>query len=222
MQTDAEKYLIELISRFLDNLPEPVLLMDLGAADSLIVENSLKSLGHNFVCDRSDIKPSLAEASYIGRKFICPLEDMSEIASNSYDLVFSNFVLEHIQNPVAAASEMARILKPGGKLVLSLSNPLAPEFILARLTPTSFHQKFRQTDHDPAYPIKYSYGSIGKMVKLLKNNGLTLLEDRRFPATYSYLHRFLFIGMISHFYDRLLIFFKAKSLMGHSVLTLSK
>ena len=40
--------------------------------------------------------------------------DLSKIADNQYDMVYSNQILEHIPKPWAAASEMVRVLKPGG------------------------------------------------------------------------------------------------------------
>jgi SAM-dependent methyltransferase len=36
----------------------------------------------------------------------------------SFDIVFSNAVLEHVQDVAAAMSEMRRVLKPGGELIL--------------------------------------------------------------------------------------------------------
>lgn len=41
-------------------------------------------------------------------------QDLSRIADNQYDLVYSNQILEHIPKPWVAAAEMVRVLKPGG------------------------------------------------------------------------------------------------------------
>lgn len=41
-------------------------------------------------------------------------QDLSRIADNQYDLVYSNQVLEHIPKPWLTAAEMVRVLKPGG------------------------------------------------------------------------------------------------------------
>ena len=144
------------------------------------------------------------------------------LPSNNYDVAFANFVLEHVQNPEKAAAEMARIMKPGGELVLSLSNPRSPEFILASLTPTSFHQLFRQEDHDEAYPVKYAYGSLGNFIKLMERAGWELKERKNLPATYSYLHRWPLINLFSRAYDGLVNIANISSLMGHSVLHFSK
>ncbi|HRN52184.1 MAG TPA: class I SAM-dependent methyltransferase [Gemmatimonadaceae bacterium] len=47
-------------------------------------------------------------------------EAMDEIPSASYDCVFSFEVLEHLPHPQRAMAEMARVLKPGGVLLLSV------------------------------------------------------------------------------------------------------
>lgn len=41
------------------------------------------------------------------------------VASNSFDVVLCTEVLEHVPYPIEALQEMARILKPGGKLLLT-------------------------------------------------------------------------------------------------------
>lgn len=41
---------------------------------------------------------------------------------NTFDLVLSHEVLEHVQNDRLAASEIARVLKPGGRLTLFVPN----------------------------------------------------------------------------------------------------
>lgn len=222
MQNDAEKYLIKLLKKILKLIPGKAKIIDLGAAQSVVIEEELYQAGINFSCDRSDIQPNTVSKEYIGQSFICPLEKMTAINSNNYDCVFANFVLEHISDPAAATAEMARILKPGGKLIISLSNPQAPEFRLARITPTSFHQLLREADHDAAYPVKYAYGSLEKLIKLFENNGLKLQEDRRFPAIYSYLYRFPILNFLGRTYDKILAKLNWRGLMGHCVLFLEK
>ncbi|MFA6995192.1 MAG: class I SAM-dependent methyltransferase [Patescibacteria group bacterium] len=222
MQNDAEKYLIKLLKKILKLVSGKSKIINLGAAQSVVIEEELIQDGINFVCDRSDIQPNTVSKEYIGQSFICPLEKMTAINSNEYDCVFANFVLEHISDPLAAASEITRILKPGGKLIISLSNPRAPEFRLARITPTSFHQLLREKGHDPAYPVKYAYGSIEKLIKLFENNGLKLQEDRRFPAIYSYLYHFPILNFLGKTYDKILKKLKWRGIMGHCVLFLEK
>lgn len=41
------------------------------------------------------------------------------LLDNSFDYVFANMCLHHVENPAKAISEMARVLKPGGKLLIT-------------------------------------------------------------------------------------------------------
>lgn len=41
--------------------------------------------------------------------------------NNSFDLVFSTAVFEHLKNPFAAAAELSRVCKPGAKIMISIA-----------------------------------------------------------------------------------------------------
>ena len=60
----------------------------------------------------------------IGHQFILDGSDLSEIADNKYDFVFSSHNLEHIANPIKALLEWRRVLKNEGYLLLILPNKL--------------------------------------------------------------------------------------------------
>ncbi len=79
---------------------------------------------------------------------------MHPVKSNKYDAAFSNYVLEHVQNLNKAASEVYRVLKPGGIYVTSVPNPAAPEFLLSKLTPMWFHELIRR---EKAWHTHYSF-----------------------------------------------------------------
>jgi len=54
----------------------------------------------------------------LGKQFICDAVDLRGIASETYDLVCSAYVIQHIANPLRALSEWRRVLKPGGVMVI--------------------------------------------------------------------------------------------------------
>lgn len=58
-----------------------------------------------------------------------PFED------GSFDLVYANFVVEHLDDPSAALREWHRVLRPDGALVLLTSNRASPLLAAASLTP---------------------------------------------------------------------------------------
>ncbi|GBE16363.1 putative methyltransferase YcgJ [bacterium BMS3Abin15] len=50
-------------------------------------------------------------------------EDLSELPDQHYDLVTARMVFHHIENPQKAASEIRRVLKPGGLFIICEGNP---------------------------------------------------------------------------------------------------
>ncbi len=222
MQTEAEKYLIKIVRKILTKSNQALKIINLGAAKSTVVENELLQEKKDFICDRADIEDCNVNEDYVERTYICPLEDLSLIDTAKYDLAFANFVLEHVSDPDKAAKEMARILKPSGEIVISLSNPKAPEFRLAKATPTWFHQLFRKAGHDDAYPVKYAYKNINNFILSMALVGFEIKEKKYFPATYSYLHRYPVINLLSRAYDKIVVKGNWKNLMGHTVLHFRK
>lgn len=48
------------------------------------------------------------------------LQDCPEIANDTYDVIVCTQVLEHVPNPFRAVAELHRILKPGGRLLVTV------------------------------------------------------------------------------------------------------
>ncbi|MCA9726083.1 MAG: class I SAM-dependent methyltransferase [Candidatus Eisenbacteria bacterium] len=223
MQTVAEKHLIRRLSEFLQGNGQNARILNLGAAQSTVIENHLVKQDLTFVCDRCDVDDCKVEAPFAGEAHICPLEQLEPFASEAYDAAFANFVLEHVADPESASREMARILKPGGRLILTLSNPQAPEFVLASVTPLGFHQLVKGSgEGKEAHAVEYAYGSVDRLRESLERAGLRLVEETRFPATFSYLYRFPVLSLLSRAYDASIEKMRLRRLMGHACLTLEK
>lgn len=55
-----------------------------------------------------------------GVTIVGDIQDCPQIPDNTYDVIVCTQVLEHIPNPFLAAAELYRILKPGGRLLLTV------------------------------------------------------------------------------------------------------
>jgi SAM-dependent methyltransferase len=58
----------------------------------------------------------------------------------SFDLVYMDWVIEHLPSPVAMATEAMRVLKPGGHLLFRTGNLFHYSYLVASLTPQRFHE----------------------------------------------------------------------------------
>ena len=81
-----------------------------------------------------DIEARVEDVDFIGT-----VEDMSAVADRSVDTVLCSEVLEHVPRPAVALGEFARILRPGGTLLLTVP-------FMARLHEEP-HDYFRYTRH---------------------------------------------------------------------------
>jgi 2-polyprenyl-3-methyl-5-hydroxy-6-metoxy-1,4-benzoquinol methylase len=62
-------------------------------------------------------------------------KSITDIDSNAYDIVLSSQVIEHVHNCGTYLNEINRVLKPGGRLIISTPNIVAPRFIFSLLSP---------------------------------------------------------------------------------------
>lgn len=69
-----------------------------------------------------DLEPTPYEGKFIDGKVEFVKTSLMNLPfeSNSFDVVFSSGVLHHTINPEKGAAELARILKPGGKLIIGV------------------------------------------------------------------------------------------------------
>ncbi len=65
--------------------------------------------------------PSLSR----GRTIICDGTDLRKVPDGRYDFVLSCHNLEHIANPLQALAEWARVIRPGGHLLLIVPSKIA-------------------------------------------------------------------------------------------------
>jgi ubiquinone/menaquinone biosynthesis C-methylase UbiE len=95
---------------------------DIGAGSGFVTEGLLKRELRVIAIDRSaamreEMRRKFGEGGAVGYR--TGEAESLPIAGGSVDYVFANMVLHHVELPPAAIREMARILKPGGRLVIA-------------------------------------------------------------------------------------------------------
>ncbi|HET7567845.1 MAG TPA: methyltransferase domain-containing protein [Gaiellaceae bacterium] len=101
---------------------------------------------------------------------------------SAFDLVLSTQVIEHVLDPPRAAAELARVLRPGGRLVISTDNERNRISQALNLPRTALVRALRLTHrrsplHSPATPF-----GVGSFRALLEGAGLEVerVETFRF------------------------------------------
>lgn len=117
----------ELMSVLLSHFPSKCRVLDLGCGprDQFI---PIKYLGHEYV----GVDYTNTSADFLSDAHAIPF------ASSSFDCVLSYAVLEHLHNPYIAIHEIARVLKPGGIYIgtVSQGEPFHDSYF--HLTPWGF------------------------------------------------------------------------------------
>lgn len=120
--------------------------------------------------------PEVPAGDIVETNFVCDGETLSAVADETQNFVIANHMLEHCVNPLMALENFLRVLKPGGRLFLSLPDkrftfdfrrPATPwEHVLQdyqiqrRVEDRSVYEEYRQTvdpslDPDEAVATRY-------------------------------------------------------------------
>lgn len=139
--------------------------IDVGCGDMAYKDIILSRVSEYDTMDRIKRFPEV--------KFEGDVQDMHFIKDETYDTVISTSVLEHVRNPFRAVSEMRRILKKGGTLIIS-----APMLCRLHEEPYDF---FRFT--------KYGFKSIledsgFKVIKIMPEAGLFSFIGHQFSTVF--------------------------------------
>jgi SAM-dependent methyltransferase len=124
-------------------LMDGMTVLELGSGPGFITESLLTLLpGSSITC--LEIDPALLEKAqqYLRNKdnhhlrFVQGSVMDTRLADNSFDIAYARLLFQHLPDPIGAAKEIWRVLKPGGKLVIydiddeifGLLQPPIPEF----------------------------------------------------------------------------------------------
>ncbi|WP_447980686.1 methyltransferase domain-containing protein [Candidatus Nitrospira bockiana] len=121
----------------------------------------------------------------IRARVICDLRAMP-FKGGSLDLVTCNMVAEHLDNPKDVFLQFARVLAPGGIVIVHTPNQWSYFAIASSIIPQvlknyigAFLDKREARDY---YPVKYLCNTPAKLKELFSNAGLEEVELRMFSS----------------------------------------
>lgn len=215
----AQNALVGLVARevaALNREGRQALLINLGAGSAAVLENQLAEVvGDQFCVDRVDVDLRRVEHPRVGRQWEESIVRMPGVPDRHYDIAFANWVLEHVDDVGSMIREVARILRPGGLMVMTLPNPRAPEFRLAAHTPQWVHRALLPN----SFETHYAYGSISRVREYLEGSGMRMERSLCAPVVGAYLSRLpWWVSWLGRAYDQVVVRFAVVPLCGAVVL----
>jgi SAM-dependent methyltransferase len=148
-------------------------ILEVGAGPSNPTSDYLKTLGE---IHGVDIDPSVLDNEALQSAAV--IQDAFPFPDQSFDSCISNYVCEHLTDPVQHLKEIYRVLRPAGFYIFRTPNRFHYVAMISSLTPYWFHLKVANRlrgvcGHDP-YPTQYRLNSRRKIIKLARESGFTI------------------------------------------------
>ena len=94
----------------------------------------------------------------------------------SFDLVYANFVVEHLDDPAGAFADWRRLLRPDGRVVIVTSNRASPAMALGARLPTRVRLGIKRRGAGAAekdvYPTRYRANTPAALAEATEAGGL--------------------------------------------------
>jgi ubiquinone/menaquinone biosynthesis C-methylase UbiE len=145
------------------------------------------------------------------------LSDLPFPASH-FDMVISRSVVEHLEDPQRVFREFARVLKPGGKVVIITPNKYDYVSLIASLTPYALHRrlvhKIFRVSEDDVFPTLYRANTLGAIRKALTTATFIEKELRTINHYPAYLMFSPVLFRLGILYERITSLERFRSLRG--------
>ncbi|MDT8858158.1 class I SAM-dependent methyltransferase [Paracoccaceae bacterium Fryx2] len=149
-----------------------VRVLDLGAGAGIVETMNFRGLAER-VCG-VDLDPRVTVNPFLDEGLVADA-DRIPYPDGSFDIVFADNVMEHLDQPEQVFTEIARVLRPGGKLLFKTPNRNHYMPVIARATPHRFHQwinRLRGRNEIDTFPTLYLCNSASQVNRIAASTGL--------------------------------------------------
>ena len=140
-----------------------------------------------------DIDTVVLQNKDLDKAVVIKKGDKLPFTDNYFDLIWSDFVLEHVEDPLMFLSEVKRVLKPGASFFFRTPNQYHYVSLISIITPHWFHELvanrargLSSTEHD-IYPTFYRLNTKRAILKNANMLGFKNIELRFIECDPSYM-----------------------------------
>lgn len=183
-----------------ENIRPGVTLLDAGCGDTLALLNryaSKVSLAVGIDVVTPSQRPAENGAVTVGNLSELPFRN------GTFDLIVSRSVVEHLEAPAAVFRELARTLRPGGKLIFTTPNRYHYSSLVAKMIPCSWKDLYMRhilaEDGYDRFPVFYQANTRPAVVRVAAGAGLHILRLqglRHYPYYFLFSRILFWVGMI--------------------------
>lgn len=158
---------------------------ELFGAGLCVPEEFAKTMKEKFGINIFSINLDPTNAQLKNKNYPCQLPFENE----SFDFISSLEIIEHLTSPVHMLKEALRVLKPGGKILITTPNVTRIGSILKLLTGKTNYDRLAPPDYfneeDEWRPHVYEY-TMQELINLLKNSGFNVAYKHFFNGIDKY------------------------------------
>lgn len=120
-----------------------------------------------------DPSDNVQENPFLHERAQCHLRDYR--TEEQFDLITARMVVEHIRDPAIALTALARLAKPGGRVVIYTVEKWSPVTFLSAVTPIGFHHAVKKVlwhaEERDTFPTVYRMNTRRTLRSLFETAG---------------------------------------------------
>jgi SAM-dependent methyltransferase len=138
---------VEFFLRIRSLLKDTDVVLDLGAGRGAGIAKVLPEFRRNLMILRGaclkvvgvDVEPAVLQNPYLDEAYVVQIGEKLPFADETFDMIYSDWTLEHVADPATFVAEVRRLLKPGGWFCARTPNAMSYQGMVTRLIPNRVH-----------------------------------------------------------------------------------